>query len=102
MVSLPEREREGGRRGEEGDWLSALLPSSMCVLLLAEIGEGGGMERRKGGAAWVARYSTPFFYVRATPWVRRMVKEEREREREREKRKIYFSYLENFGEKNKR
>jgi hypothetical protein len=31
-----------------------------------------------------------------------MVKEEREREREREKRKIYFSYLENFGEKNKR
>jgi hypothetical protein len=29
-----------------------------------------------------------------------MVKEERERERE--KRKIYFSYLENFGEKNKR
>jgi hypothetical protein len=49
MVSLPEREREGGRRGEEGEWLSALLPSSMCVLLLAEIGEGGGGEGEEEG-----------------------------------------------------
>jgi hypothetical protein len=98
------REGKGRREERRRGWVAQCSAPFfyVCATPCGDWGGGGGMERRKGGAAWVARYSTPFFYVRATPWVRRMVKEEREREREREKRKIYFSYLENFGEKNKR